>query len=91
MTFVSVNEVQSGDRAAAKAAAWPTLYRRVYIAFGNLAREEGGPRLPASTDIAEMHPIRNALETYPGRRDNTVSKPLSCVDVPPRGCLGPKP
>jgi hypothetical protein len=38
-----------------------------------------------TADIAEMNPVRNAPETFPGRRDNIVSTPLSWDDATPRG------
>lgn len=34
-----------------------------------------------TADIAEMNPVRNGPETFPGRRDNIVSVPLSCDDA----------
>jgi len=81
MTFVSVNGTQSGRGGGQRGAAGLVLYRRVCIAFGNSARQPGRQSVPAAADIAEMKPIRNAPETYPGRRDNTEIMPLSCDDV----------
>ena len=81
MTFVSVNGASPGRGGGAKRAAGLVLYRRVCIAFGNPARRPGRPPVPAGADIAEMKPIRNVPETYPGRRDNTGVRPLTCDDV----------
>jgi hypothetical protein len=38
-----------------------------------------------TADIAEMNPVRNGPETFPGRRDNIVSTPLSWDDATPPG------
>jgi hypothetical protein len=36
-------------------------------------------------DIAEMNPVRNGPETFPGRRGNIVSTTLSWDDATPPG------
>jgi hypothetical protein len=90
MTFASVNGTSLAGGAAAKHRRWPALYRRVCIAFGNLTRQAGGRRVPAVSDITEMRPIRNALETYPGHRDNIAIMPLTWDDAPLPGSSEPE-
>ena len=74
--------------ARGKGAGRLALYRRVKIAFGNLAGQPARPPVPCFTDIAEMQPIRNAPETYPGSRDIIANVPLTWGDAPPRSWPG---
>ena len=88
MTLVSVNGSRSrpgpGQR---RRPGWrcTVAYRLRSVTSPGKA---GRPRVPALTDIAEMQPIRNAPETYPGGRDITANVALTCGDAPPRSWPG---
>ena len=59
--------------ARGKGAARLALYRRVKIAFGNLARQAGRPRVRPSLISPRCSQFVTHLKHFPARRDNIVS------------------